>query len=145
MDSSSTNTATSSQEEPPFERQSFDRILLDAPCSALGQRPQFLNRLRTKELNSYSKLQRKLFRVAVDHLRPDGVLVYSTCTLAWEENQGMVDWALQTFNELVPVPLNNNSGGGESNWRVFGHPTEYDGDPLQDTIGFFIAKFKKRL
>ena len=51
----------SSNTEPPFEPESFDRILLDAPCSALGQRPQLYNAMRFKELQSFPRLQKKLF------------------------------------------------------------------------------------
>jgi 16S rRNA C967 or C1407 C5-methylase (RsmB/RsmF family) len=46
---------------PPFRPESFDRILLDAPCSALGQRPQLANRITVNQLRSYPPLQRKLF------------------------------------------------------------------------------------
>ena len=46
---------------PPYPSGTFDRILLDAPCSALGQRPQFVVRMNLKELQSYPRLQRKLF------------------------------------------------------------------------------------
>lgn len=46
---------------PPFSRNTFDKILLDAPCSGLGQRPQFYNKMSVKELRSYVPLQRKLF------------------------------------------------------------------------------------
>ena len=47
--------------EPPFLPNSFDRVLLDAPCSALGQRPQLHNPIRLKEVQSFSRLQKKLF------------------------------------------------------------------------------------
>lgn len=46
---------------PPFKSNSFDRILLDSPCSALGQRPQLLNKITAVQLRSYVSLQRKLF------------------------------------------------------------------------------------
>ena len=46
---------------PPYPSGTFDRILLDAPCSALGQRPQLVVRMNLKELQSYPRLQRKLF------------------------------------------------------------------------------------
>lgn len=45
---------------PPFQEESFDRILLDAPCSVLGKRPQFANRLSPNEIKSFVPLQRKL-------------------------------------------------------------------------------------
>ncbi|XP_022248504.1 putative methyltransferase NSUN6 isoform X2 [Limulus polyphemus] len=46
----------------PFPPELFDCILLDAPCSALGQRPQFTNSMSTKELCSFPSLQKKLFK-----------------------------------------------------------------------------------
>ena len=66
--------ATKILETPKFQEQcksvlghsisskSFDRILLDAPCSALGQRPQLINKISVKQLESYPSLQRKLFQ-----------------------------------------------------------------------------------
>lgn len=47
---------------PPFSIESFDKILLDAPCSGLGKRPQFYNNISEKVLKSYVPLQRKLFQ-----------------------------------------------------------------------------------
>ncbi|KAL1284795.1 tRNA (cytosine(72)-C(5))-methyltransferase NSUN6 [Trichinella pseudospiralis] len=79
----------------------FDRILLDAPCSGYGQRPLFYNlheNLKCK--NSFPPLQRKLFRTAFRLLKPGGTLVYSTCTLNRDENEGIVLWALEEFPEL---------------------------------------------
>ena len=55
---------------PPWHPALFDRVLLDAPCSALGQRPQFYNPMKEKELNSFPKIQRKLFKIAAQHLKP---------------------------------------------------------------------------
>ncbi|XP_074041233.1 tRNA (cytosine(72)-C(5))-methyltransferase NSUN6 isoform X2 [Leptinotarsa decemlineata] len=49
---------------PPFSPESFDRVLLDAPCSVLGKRPQIVNRLSKNEIKSYVPLQRKLFETA---------------------------------------------------------------------------------
>jgi len=48
-------------DEPPFEENYFDRILLDTPCSALGQRPQLCNKITMVQLRSYVPLQRSLF------------------------------------------------------------------------------------
>ena len=48
-----------------FGENSFDKILLDAPCSALGQRPQFGQSMKVKELRSFANLQKKLFSAAV--------------------------------------------------------------------------------
>lgn len=46
---------------PPFSRESFDRILLDGPCSGLGQRPKFRTEISIKELRSFPILQSHLF------------------------------------------------------------------------------------
>jgi 16S rRNA C967 or C1407 C5-methylase (RsmB/RsmF family) len=45
---------------PPFPENYFDRILLDAPCSSLGKRPQLRNNISPKQLHSYPPLQKKL-------------------------------------------------------------------------------------
>ncbi|KAM8967146.1 tRNA (cytosine(72)-C(5))-methyltransferase NSUN6 [Pelodytes ibericus] len=82
---------------PPFLPESFDRILLDAPCSGMGQRPSMIYPLSLKELTSYQPLQRKLFTAAVELLKPGGILVYSTCTITLSENEEQVAWALETF------------------------------------------------
>ena len=50
------------QDEPPFLPESFDRVLLDAPCSALGQRPQFILNQKLSDLKSYSHYQRMLLK-----------------------------------------------------------------------------------
>ena len=49
------------RECPPYSAGTFDRVLLDAPCSALGQRPAIRNTLKLTEVTSYGPLQRKLF------------------------------------------------------------------------------------
>ncbi|KAL1132793.1 hypothetical protein AAG570_010745 [Ranatra chinensis] len=85
---------------PPLTAEYFDRILLDAPCSALGNRPQLMNNITVKQLQSYPILQKKLFRNAVKLLKVGGILVYSTCTITIEENENLVCWALDKFPEL---------------------------------------------
>lgn len=53
---------------PPFEENYFDRILLDTPCSALGQRPQLYNTITSVQLHSYVPLQRSLFSAVSEHI-----------------------------------------------------------------------------
>ncbi|NWR15219.1 NOP2 methyltransferase, partial [Emberiza fucata] len=99
------------QEGPPFLPESFDRILLDAPCSGMGQRPNMVYSSTLKEVTSYQPLQRKLFTVAVKLLKPGGVLVYSTCTITLSENEEQVAWALKTFPCLQLHPQEPHIGG----------------------------------
>ncbi|XVF71218.1 hypothetical protein PTKIN_Ptkin12aG0018400 [Pterospermum kingtungense] len=65
-----------------FAPNSFDRVLLDAPCSALGLRPRLFAGEETVEaLRNHGKYQRRMFDQAVQLVRPGGVLVYSTSVL----------------------------------------------------------------
>jgi len=147
---------------PPYPSGTFDCILLDAPCSALGQRPQFLVRMTLKELQSYPRLQRKLFTAAVGLLKEGGVLVYSTCTITPQENEQQVAWALRSFPCLRLEKQSPHLGGpGHPNCGLSDDecllvqrfdPTNLYGNAEKDkeasahnldTIGFFIAKFVK--
>lgn len=143
---------------PPYPPNSFDAVLLDGPCSALGQRPSVRNRMSASSLASFPKLQRMLLSAAVSLLRPGGVLVYSTCTVLAEENEQQAAWLLQTFPELVLEPQDPHLGGyGISNSSLSDEQSQlvqrFDPSRLEqsldrncvvDTIGFFIAKFSKK-
>jgi len=126
----------SDYQSPPYPMEYFDRVLVDAPCSGLGQRPQFYNKIKVKELNSFPKIQKKLFTSAVQLLKPGGILVYSTCSNNTDENENIVEWAKETFECLEQVVLGDTLGMGCLN---FGHP-----DFKLDTISFFISKFMKK-
>ncbi|XP_048366626.1 tRNA (cytosine(72)-C(5))-methyltransferase NSUN6 [Sphaerodactylus townsendi] len=166
-----TNQTECGQGGPPFLPESFDRILLDAPCSGMGQRPNMAYSWSLKEMNSYQPLQRKLFRVAVQLLKPEGILVYSTCTITLSENEEQVAWALQTFpclrlqSQEPHVGREGMKGAGLSPEQLkqlqrfdpsdtvlqgidFNSLQDFKYDDLiklanKDCIGFFIAKFMK--
>lgn len=96
---------------PPFARQSFDKILLDAPCSGLGNRPLLRNDTSPKMLSSYPVIQKKLFKTAFELLKSNGILVYSTCTVTSAENEEIVQWALKTFDGLELISADPLLGG----------------------------------
>ncbi|KAF9801221.1 hypothetical protein SFRURICE_014239 [Spodoptera frugiperda] len=142
---------------PPFPPNSFDKVLLDGPCSGLGQRPQLVNKMTPKMISSYKFVQRKLFAEAVKVLKVGGKLVYSTCTITEEENEGIVAWALDKFPCLTLIPAEPILGGTglpskglNDTQRLmvqrFG-PEDNElrkVDPIyKDSIGFFIAAFIK--
>ncbi|XP_057191143.1 tRNA (cytosine(72)-C(5))-methyltransferase NSUN6 isoform X2 [Triplophysa rosa] len=152
---------------PPFPEESFDRILLDAPCSGLGQRPNMSCSWSLKEVRSYQPLQRKLFTAAVRLLKKGGVLVYSTCTVTLAENEEQVSWALKTFPRLTLEPQVPHLGSEGMHGAGLSHDHRrllqrfrpellwaganriHSSESLHhrannDTIGFFIAKFVKR-
>ncbi|XP_030253746.1 putative methyltransferase NSUN6 isoform X2 [Sparus aurata] len=150
-------------EGPPFPPESFDRVLLDAPCSGLGQRPNMGSTWSLKEIRSYTPLQRKLFHAAVRLLKRGGVLVYSTCTVTLAENEELVAWALNTFPCLTLQPQEPHIGAEgmlgaglspeqlrllqrfspELSWDQTGTAAPLSCRANRDTIGFFIAKFLK--
>eukprot|EP00118_Oscarella_pearsei_P002663 m.11186 g.11186 ORF g.11186 m.11186 type:complete len:460 (+) comp23058_c0_seq3:25-1404(+) len=143
---------------PPFSRNSFDKILLDAPCSCLGQRPHLETGPSLKELLSFPILQKSLLKAAVQLLVPGGELVYCTCTISPEENESQVSWFLQEFPAMKLVKQVPHLGG--EGMPGYGLSEEecslvqrFDAawsdvdlgsaSFLQDTIGFFITKFRK--
>ncbi|KAK4397733.1 rRNA (cytosine-C(5))-methyltransferase NOP2C [Sesamum angolense] len=84
-----------------FLPNSFDRVLLDAPCSALGLRPRlFAGEDTVESLRTHAKYQRRMFDQAVQLVRPGGVIVYSTCTINPGENEALVRYALDTYKFL---------------------------------------------
>jgi 16S rRNA (cytosine967-C5)-methyltransferase len=79
----------------PF-RARFDRILLDAPCSGTGtlaRNPEIKWRLRPSDIAELAAKQANLLRNALERLAPGGRLVYSTCSLEREENEGVLEQA----------------------------------------------------
>ncbi len=86
----------------PFRPRSFDRVLVDAPCSGLGvlrRRPDARWRIQPSDVEELADLQRRLLTAAGRLVRPGGVLAYSVCTLTVEETIG-VD--LPRFQALPP-------------------------------------------
>ncbi|HLI85838.1 MAG TPA: transcription antitermination factor NusB [Bryobacteraceae bacterium] len=76
-----------------FERGIFDRILVDAPCSGtgtLGRNPEIKWRLKSEDLLDLQRRQGALLANALEALSPGGRLVYSTCSLELEENEGVI-------------------------------------------------------
>jgi 16S rRNA (cytosine967-C5)-methyltransferase len=81
----------------PFGCQ-FERILLDAPCSGTGtlaRNPEIKWRLRPRDLNRLAEAQVKMLKNALGSLSSAGRLVYATCSLEPEENEGVVERVLE--------------------------------------------------
>ncbi len=89
----------------------FDKILLDAPCTGEGtvrKDPKALENWSQENIEGMARLQKQLIKSAFEALKPGGVMVYSTCTLAREENEEVVEYLLEEFEgnaELVPFSL----------------------------------------
>lgn len=79
---------------PPFAPASFDRVLLDAPCTGLGtmrRRPEIRYRVEKDASQRYGDLQRRLLSAAMTLVTPGGRIVYSVCTVTTAETVGVVD------------------------------------------------------
>ncbi|HEX5945597.1 MAG TPA: transcription antitermination factor NusB [Acidimicrobiales bacterium] len=90
---------------PPWPDASFDRVLVDAPCSGLGtlrRRADLRWRVEADAVERLADLQRRLVAAAADLVRPGGVLVYSVCTLTAAESTGIDDWLAIERPDLVP-------------------------------------------
>jgi 16S rRNA (cytosine967-C5)-methyltransferase len=92
---------------PPFAPGSFDRVLVDAPCSGLGtlrRRPDLRWRIDADAPERLGRLQRTIVDAAADLVRPGGWLVYSVCTLTDAETLGVDEHLAATRPDLEPVP-----------------------------------------
>ncbi len=118
-----------------------DKVLLDPPCTAMGVRPKLLDKKGYVAVVNQAKYQRYFIQVAAQLLKPGGVLVYSTCTLSYEENEGNIEYALRLGFELEEQEVFIGSYGActfeykELVQRFY--PSRHDAP------GYFIAKLRK--
>jgi 16S rRNA (cytosine967-C5)-methyltransferase len=95
---------TSDGTKPPWAPGTFDRVLVDAPCTGLGalrRRPEARWRRKPDDLLTLVLLQRALVASALDLTRPGGVVVYATCSPVLAETEGVVSSVLQTRRDTV--------------------------------------------
>ncbi|MDI9540343.1 MAG: 16S rRNA (cytosine(967)-C(5))-methyltransferase RsmB [Bacillota bacterium] len=112
-----------------YQENSFDVVLLDAPCSGLGtlkHKPEIKITIAPEDLDNLVDLQRELLKTAALMIKDNGVLLYSTCTLNKKENEKQIEWFLKE----------NTNYFLESEKTIF--PFDYDSD------GFYIAKLIKK-
>src|SRR6185369_8803967 len=80
-------------EQLPFWRQSFDKVLVDAPCSGTGtlrRNPEIRWRLTPDDIPILAEQQKRILRNAIETVKPGGCLVYSTCSVEREENEEVI-------------------------------------------------------
>lgn len=133
-----------SQPLPETLRGPYDRILIDAPCSGLGTlraHPEIKWQRDQGDVQRLSRLQRKILEQAAPALKLGGVLVYSTCTVAEEENGQLIGGFLSCHNEFI---LENAAEFLPPQARDMTHNGYFVALPHRhNTDGFFAARLRK--
>jgi 16S rRNA C967 or C1407 C5-methylase (RsmB/RsmF family) len=124
----------------------FDRILLDVPCSGnYASDDQWLNRRTHADIERNAKMQREILASTVKCLAPNGEIVYSTCSLEPEEDELNMDWAIKNLGlSIQAVDCIGEAGLTE----VFGRKLDPQVAKCKRlwpglTQGFFACKLKK--
>jgi len=135
----------------PFDGEAFDRTLVDVPCSCEGtvrKNPDALDNWSMDHIEGIAGVQKGILERSVEITRPGGTVVYSTCTFAPEENEAVVQHAIDNFDcRLLEYELPLEYVAGLTEWdgerfeesmrkakRIYPHHN--------DTGGFFCAKLE---
>jgi 16S rRNA (cytosine1407-C5)-methyltransferase len=132
----------------------FDKSLVDVPCSMEGRirldNPETYEDWSMRKIKELEVKQKYLLRSAISATKIGGVIVYSTCTLAPEENEGVIDWILKKEGDAIEVEKIEISNlilqPGLTRWNKDFHPqTSLTSRifPTDKMEGFFIAKIRK--
>lgn len=119
----------------------FERILLDAPCSATGiirRHPDIKLLRRNSDIDKLAATQLTLLHAAWQLLAPGGVMVYSTCSILPDENEAVLEKFFSTTPDAILMPI-------EAQW---GYPQPYGRQLLPDQQahdGFYYARIAKAI
>lgn len=122
----------------PFEaNETFDRILLDVPCSGLGviaKKPD-IRRKKEADIKRLPQIQKTILEKSALLLKVGGTMIYSTCTINPRENEDIIDAFIADNKNFTLCPF--SAGGINSDGKTELLPN------IHGTDGFFIAKLKK--
>lgn len=135
----------------PEVMKNFDRVLLDAPCTGLGvisRDPSIKGNKQMIDVYKHAHLQRQMLLAAIDCTKKGGYIVYSTCSIAPQENEAVVNYALKNrFVKLVETGVEVGEEGLTKFLDVRYHPelkkTRRIYPHIHNMDGFFVAKLKK--
>ncbi len=129
--------------EPLDPERRFDRVLLDAPCTALGlvrRHPEIRWRRSNQDVLDRASLQKKILENVANHVRPGGVLVYSVCSDTLEEGPHQIEAFLKSRDDFI----SEQPEDGDVQWsdlcenglmRLYPH--------RQGCDGFFAARLRR--
>ncbi len=126
-----------------FAPNTFDRILVDAPCSGLGlmrRKPDIKYNKKPSDFEQLPKIQLAILESVAPTLKAGGLLVYSTCTIVPEENQQVVEKFLAEHSEFEQAPFHASPALNQSitNQMLTLYPQDFQTD------GFFISCLRKK-
>lgn len=129
----------------------FDRVLLDAPCTCEGIVLKDDSRKKSrnlKDLATCSEKQKKMIVAGFNVLKQNGLMVYSTCSFAPEENEMVIQYLIDTHKNAIIEPLKYGTSGLTQFYKYkFTEKmieTKRFYPHIHDTNGFFIAKIRKK-
>ena len=127
-------------QELPFANHSFDRVLVDAPCSGTGtlrHNPEIRWRLQASDITELSAKQKRILANAAAMVRRHGILIYSTCSIETEENEAIVNDFRETHSDFAVSELNIPAILSAHNGSIRTWPHR------DDTDGFFVTAFQR--
>ncbi len=131
----------------------FDVVILDAPCTATGtirRHPDIMRLKRPEDVDRMADLQRALLANASRMIRPDGILVYSTCSLEPEEGERQIAAFLGSRPDFRRVPIAAGEFGADPAWvtaagdlRTLPCHLELESPELSGIDGFYVARLQR--
>ncbi len=124
-----------------FPAESFDKILVDAPCSGIGlirRKPDIKYNKDSLDFVSLQAVQLEILSSVCQTLRKGGIMTYSTCTIFREENQEVINAFLASHPDFEQVALDHDKKDIVVDGCLLITPEQYHTD------GFFIAKLRKK-
>jgi NOL1/NOP2/sun family putative RNA methylase len=119
---------------------SFDKILLDSPCSGSGTDGIFGVDFSMDLINRSSRFQEELLRKALKILKPGGEMVYSTCSILEKENEEIID-KFKSLVEIVPIDFSNFKDVPIQKGKLAGALNIMPNELYE---GFFVIKLKRK-
>lgn len=119
--------------------QKADIVIADLPCSGLGamrRKKDIRYKMTQEKMQGLVLLQREILSVACQYVKPGGKLIYSTCTVHWDENEGNAQWFARQYPDFKLASSRQILPGIGK-----GQPLSGDGILSQD--GFYIARFTR--
>ncbi len=122
-----------------WQGEKFDRILLDAPCSATGvirRHPDIKWLRKEADINELAKLQQKILDHCWQWLNPGGTLIYATCSILPQENARQIEAFLARAPDATIQPIERQADPSQIGWQIL--PGQRDSD------GFYYARLLKQ-